>query len=387
MADRERRPALSPGDVRARLRERFSSLRGELERLRFETDRRWDELLTRLTANPEEIVPEELLRGRASPEEDSAPRGAVRAESARRLDAAGSQVEALTVFLEECRRHASRAVLLVERRGRMEVWKSAGFDQEREEGRRVSIPLESAGAIARVCEGFPQRLSSGNEISRALGADDAADAVVIPFVVRDKVSGAAYADVSGAAGTLDADAIALLTWLAGIVVDRLAKRKLVPSPALRDVQSSAGIAPSEAPPSFASIPPPSEPAAPLPRDQGIPAPPPAAASRPVRLERPAAGAGLERPLGGPLAPKAPNERGDEARRFARLLASEIKLYNEHAVTEGRARGDLYARLRQDIERGRRLYEERVPADVRSRADYYYEELVEVLAGGRPEALK
>jgi hypothetical protein len=370
------------------LRERFSALRGELERLRFETDRRWDELLARLTANPEEIVPEELLRGRASPEAESAPRGAVRAESARRLDAAGSQVEALTIFLEECRKHASRAVLLVERRGRMEVWKSAGFDREREDERRISIPLDSAGAIARVREGFPQRLSSGNEISRALGAADAADAVVVPFVVHDKVSGAAYADASGAAGTLDADAIALLTWLAGIVVDRLAKRKLVPSPALRDVQSSAGIAPSEAPPSFASIPLPSEPAAPLPRDQGIPAPPPAAAvARPVRRERPAARAGLERPLGGPLALNAPNERGDEARRFARLLASEIKLYNEHAVTEGRARGDLYARLRQDIERGRRLYEERVPADVRSRTDFYYEELVEVLAGGRPEALK
>jgi len=384
MADRERRPAPSPDDVRAQLRERFSALRGELERLRFETDRRWDELLARLTANPEEIVPEELLRGRASPEAESVPRGAVRAESVRRLDAAGSQVDALTIFLEECRKHASRAVLLVERRGRMEVWKSAGFDREREDERRISIPLDSAGAIARVREGFPQRLSSGNEISRALGAADAADAVVVPFVVRDKVSGAAYADVSGAEGTLDADAIALLTWLAGIVVDRLAKRKLVPSPALRDVQSSADIAPSEAPPSFASIPLPSEPAAPLPRDQGIPAPPPAAvAARPVRRERPAAGASL----GGPLAPNAPNERGDEARRFARLLASEIRLYNERAVTEGRARGDLYARLRQDIERGRRLYEERVPADVRSRADYYYEELVEVLAGGRPEALK
>jgi hypothetical protein len=246
-------------------------------------------------------------------------------------------------------------------------------------------PARQRGAIARVREGFPQRLSSGNEVSRALGADDASDAVVVPFVVRDKVSGAAYADVSGAAGALDADAIALLTWLAGVVVDRLAKRKLVPSPALRDVQSSAGIAPSEIPPSFASIPLPNEPAAPLPRDQGIPAPPPAAAiARPVRRQRPAEGAGLERPLGGPL---APNERGNEARRFARLLASEIKLYNERAVTEGRAHGDLYARLRQDIERGRRLYEERVPADVRSRSDYYYEELVEVLAGGRPEALK
>ena len=75
------------------------------------------------------------------------------------------------------------------------------------------------------------------------------------------------------------------------------------------------------------------------------------------------------------------------RRFAHLLASEIKLYNEREVSEGRSRGDLYERLKDDIERGRRLYEERVPPDVRSGKDYYYEELVDVLAGGRPEALR
>jgi hypothetical protein len=91
-------------------------------------------------------------------------------------------------------------------------------------------------------------------------------------------------------------------------------------------------------------------------------------------------------MGGPLAPPRDDERREEARRFARLLASEIKLYNEGAVREGRERGNLYFRLREDIERGRRLYEERVPADLRSDGDFYYEELVEVLAAGRPEAL-
>jgi len=68
------------------------------------------------------------------------------------------------------------------------------------------------------------------------------------------------------------------------------------------------------------------------------------------------------------------------------VEEEIKLYNEDEVAEGRARGDLAVRLKDSIERGRRLYEERVPADVRSSRDYYFEELVEVLAGGRPEAL-
>jgi hypothetical protein len=132
----------------------------------------------------------------------------------------------------------------------------------------------------------------------------------------------------------------------------------------------------DAAPSFASTPPVEQPAAPLPKEEGLPTRPPAAVP-----------AAAGRVLGGPLAPAGGEGDREEARRFARLLASEIKLYNEREVSEGRERGDLYARLRDDIERGRRLYEERVPAEVRSGADYYYEELVQVLAGGRADALR
>jgi len=81
-----------------------------------------------------------------------------------------------------------------------------------------------------------------------------------------------------------------------------------------------------------------------------------------------------------------DERREEARRFARLLVSEIKLYNERAVLEGREHGNLYERLRDDIDRSRQMYEERIPKDVRSDSNYFYEELVEILADGRPDAL-
>jgi len=40
---------------------------------------------------------------------------------------------------------------------------------------------------------------------------------------------------------------------------------------------------------------------------------------------------------------------NDARRFARLLVSEIKLYNEQKVADGRTEGDLYQRLREYIE--------------------------------------
>jgi hypothetical protein len=82
------------------------------------------------------------------------------------------------------------------------------------------------------------------------------------------------------------------------------------------------------------------------------------------------------------APRA--ERAEEeqrARRYARLLLSEIKLYNESAIRLGRQQRDLLRRLRPEIDRARRLYEERVPSNIGGRAMYFQQELVQALADG------
>jgi hypothetical protein len=80
------------------------------------------------------------------------------------------------------------------------------------------------------------------------------------------------------------------------------------------------------------------------------------------------------------------EDDQSARRYARLLVSEIKLYNENAVRLGRDRRDLLARLRPEIERARRVYEERVPTTVLSRGAYFDDEIVQILADGDPGLL-
>ncbi len=77
---------------------------------------------------------------------------------------------------------------------------------------------------------------------------------------------------------------------------------------------------------------------------------------------------------------------EEARRLARLLVSEIKLYNEEQVEEGRRKRDLYERLREDIDRSRQMYEERVEARILKTTDYFYQELVRILAAGDAKAL-
>ena len=70
-----------------------------------------------------------------------------------------------------------------------------------------------------------------------------------------------------------------------------------------------------------------------------------------------------------------------ARRFARLLVSEIKLYNEQKVVEGRHNGDLYDRLREAIDRSREVYEKRIEPVVAAKFDYFHYELVNGLAEG------
>ena len=77
---------------------------------------------------------------------------------------------------------------------------------------------------------------------------------------------------------------------------------------------------------------------------------------------------------------------EEARRLARLLVTEIKLYNEEQVEEGRRNRNIYQSLREDIDRSRQIYEERVDEEVRTGTDYFHDELVRILAAGETEVL-
>lgn len=79
-------------------------------------------------------------------------------------------------------------------------------------------------------------------------------------------------------------------------------------------------------------------------------------------------------------------RHEEARRLARLLISEIKLYNEDQVQEGRKNNNVVERLKEDIDRSRQLYEERVDPRVRDKTDYFYQEMVRLLGAGDPKTL-
>ncbi len=337
----DERGRLLESEIERRLSERFAALREEFERLRLESDGRWAGFASRFEQKVSGIVPAELLS--SGEDQRAAGAGQLSIAEARELDGASTQVDILQKLLEICGRHASRAVLLVLRGGVFTVWKAVGFTRgsSPRDSALSSLSASGKGILARVADGAPCRLPAGNAVSEQLSCADAVDAILVPMTIGEKVSGALYADaLAGKEKGFDPESIAFLSYLAGMLVERLPARKLGPSPALRRVEpATAAVAP----------------------------------------------AGSRRSASPPALAEKDAKRA-EARRFAQLLVSEIKLYNERAVQEGREEGNLYARLKDEIDQSRRLYEERIPEPVRAGSDFLYDELVRILADGRAEAL-
>lgn len=72
---------------------------------------------------------------------------------------------------------------------------------------------------------------------------------------------------------------------------------------------------------------------------------------------------------------------DDARLFARMVVSEIKLYREREVEAGWQNKDIYRRLQTDIDRARGLYNAQLGGGTADGRDYFYAALVEILARG------
>jgi hypothetical protein len=87
-------------------------------------------------------------------------------------------------------------------------------------------------------------------------------------------------------------------------------------------------------------------------------------------------------------PQSPEDKKqlDAARRYARLVATDIRLYNEEAVMLGRRHGDLVTRLGDHIGRGKETFLRRHGALGPAGLEILHEAYVQVLAGGNGELL-
>jgi hypothetical protein len=340
-----------------------------------------------------------------------------------------SQVDVLNALLEQCLEFGSRAALLILRGETFSGWKGTGFAMSGGNDESIKRFNAAPGVVPQLDTILRDEHViewDGANLATRFGASAPARALVIPMVIKDKVSAAVYVDaLPQDLARFDRASIEMLVFMTGLLVDTLAIRKKIPSPTLSSeptVQSGAipfeqpapappprptvtarpatptitarpvpapAPAPAAAPAAFAPQMRPAPAPAPRPTPVPVPASPPAPAMAPSLDERPSTQfvppSGLQR--GGALqGGSEESKKHDEARRFARLLVSEIKLYNEAKVEQGRRSRDLYERLKDDIDRSRQMYDERISEDVRRNSNYFYDELVRILADGNADAL-
>lgn len=328
------------------------------------------------------------------------------------IEKGSSLSEVLTYLVNEVSQFVDRSAMFIVKGPSAIGWYSRGFDAPPETIKQVNVPL-GTDTVFRPVHNQRQTLrialaeSPGTMEALARLGGRPRGALAVPLILRDKLAAILYCDTTQPEVPEGvADLIELLVVFSGKIVDVLsvAPKAAVGrttssgtsterAAAIRsggdEVRERAGVPPR--PPSQPERPQVAPGTSPDESSSTIMFNPGAVAQ--VRAAAAAASAATPaRPSGAPppaapavLTPEA-QKAHEDAKRFARLVVSEIKLYNETKVNEGRRAKDLYERLKEDIERGRQMYMDRVAAPIRETTNYFYDELVRILAGGDPGAL-
>ena len=276
----------------------------------------------------------------------------------RGIDRATSLSEILDTLLGAAGREASRAAILLVRGTTLVGWRfvdAAGSGSAFEAANATALTLEIADAsdaasraLGVLGDAVRTGAAASSDTSGGLSQPpfdlpDGRERVALPIPMSGQVVAVLYAD-QGAADDSDRDVA--IAWPSTLeVLTRHAARSLEAQTAFKAARILT-----------------ERPDVAAPEIQGIFTGSPAASDAP------------------PYEPRAGNDE-EAARRYARLLVSEIKLYHEPAVAAGCLERDLAGRLAGEIARARSQYEQRVPADVRARTDYFDAELVRTLANG------
>ncbi|MDQ3171897.1 MAG: hypothetical protein M3Q55_17320 [Acidobacteriota bacterium] len=264
--------------------------------------------------------------------------------SVRRLDAASSLRETLEVLVQSASLETPRVAVLVIEGPTVRAFAQRGFNAMPDEG-----PLAAGGVVeASVQHGQPAFTSDAAGLKApgfaALPADRAGFAA--PLRVGNRTVAVLYADDAGegqpAAPAAWPEALELLSRHASMHLENLT--------ALRAFASSSASSSSQ----FL----PDEPVGDVVEQT----------SEAATELRTGTGTGSD-------------QDDDAARRYAKLLVSEIKLYNEATVRAGRERRALRSMLSDEIEHAEQTYLARIPETVAGRRAYFETELVQTLGGG------
>lgn len=347
-----------------------------------------------------------------------------------------SQADILKALVNRAASFAPRVAFFVVKGQQATGWRGRGFEGTVGDNAipQISLSLNSDTVVGGVAKslatwsGGPGSHSEDHLLLNRLGEEPAQRVVAVPLTVRGRAVAVLYADSAGLdSESINLEALETLVTVSGMAVEllsvaRVASKRVTEEPEAHSTPAAPAYSPTseyeeavpaepervsaeEITPSTYFKPEPqtetassveaytvTETPAEAAEGEGTvfgeqppawkPEPSPAAdeafaASAPGTRRR----YGQEAELPVEVAGEEERRLHNDARRFARLLISEIKLYNEQKVVEGRSEHDLYDRLREYIDRSREMYDKRVKPEVSSRYDYFHGELVNTLAEG------
>ena len=335
-----------------------------------------DQALERHLASLRDTVLQEVLREirpALAAKGDHAPSGSVALQKAvLAIQSGTTQKEILRALLDSTVLYSERAALFVIKNGAATGWQGISFSHN-DAIRDFSLDV-SSGLAARVIQSRTAESGSASEVDQhfmsKFSAPADGNAIVLPLLLKDKISALVYAD-AGTGGTLDEAALDVLVRATSAWLEVISQRKHAQKEGSADPEATHS-APAANDPFAAHTPVHTAKA-----QHGEAAAPAAAMSAAAAWGGPASA-----PAPAPATPALSPEDADvhkKAQRFARLLMDEIKLYNQAKVSEGRKHKDLYDRLKEDIEKSRSTYHKRYGNTAAAASDYFHQELIRSLA--------
>lgn len=311
---------------------------------------------------------------------DSSPKQLLQAISGVRQ--ANGQKEILSALLDGASQFSSRAALFVVRGSSVSGWQARGFSNS--DGIRNCSLDVSSGLGQRVLEEKgPVKGAADNldaNFTTAFGAPQNGRVLLLPLLLKERVAALLYADAgSEEGGQLDDAALEMLVLSSGLWLEIVALRRATAVPEPAEHAAAAGeTSEAVAAPENAST------AVPVMASPEAVAQP-AVEAVPLAMAAAAAAGSSPAPV---TVPARPDDEAThrKARRFAKLLVDEIKLYNKPKVQEGKQNRDLYQRLKEDIEKSRAAYEKRYGNSAAGGASYFDQEIVQNLADNDPSLL-
>jgi len=260
-----------------------------------------------------------------------------------------SPAELFKVLREACRLSAPRGSVFLVRQGKIRGWAAFGYEAEAIGAQRdFSCGLGEGwlGALATATEKYSASRPEG-DCGPDFGQRHAAECVGSVIRIQGKPIAILVAE-------RDADETPWHPEVNSLLVN-MAQLRLELDLALRKMQGATQTETAEA---RAELPP--EPA------------PKAVETAPVEATEVA-----------PLPEETDQEKPEleAARRYARLVATDIRLYNEEAVVLGRRNGDLDRRLEEHLDRGKETFLRRHPDLGETGLDLLFDAYVQVLAAG------